>query len=620
MSDQIFYVINPTYGGTVNEGHVDVYGGDDAVGTNAFASDIIEMDAAQLQEYYEGDPLLQNQFGSYDNYQNYMTELSGIITSQGNWWDVTDAEAENAYNVISDINLQLLNGESVDVVQTLQDELGISAWEAYQYIGDQAAINLGTYAGNSLAITLPDGSTIDMGGTGVFDDLGSYNVYDGTDTSITQSPLTDAQYFTGSSGGLYNQFFSSQAVQDLNERYGLSPDNTYINEFVGEDGDVWSAQWNGTGWTTTKVREIDSYTSVTDIGRAVVTALVTGGMGAGLSTAVQGATGWGAVGSTAAGNVLSSALVQGVTTGSVDPTQLVTAGILGGIEGLGAELSAGNLTGTTLDNAVWDLAGTLDMSYDEALNMLQGVASGAVTGQDLETIALGAVGDWSSSQIQNYLTDTYGSTLEVDNWFDEGVTEIPVTAFEPVINTVVDSALTGDLEVTDAIQTLIDYDAAGGSFGFADPGLGLDVDLGIDPSLLPGLDLNIDLPDVSVPDIPLPDIELQAPDIPLPDFEAPDLEAPDVSLPEVDAEVPDVEVDTPEADLESPDLEFPDLETASSPASQGKSPDIQRFQTGISYEAPTVASLFSLPSMDNTQVLKNLIVRNIGNNTGLFGE
>lgn len=307
MSDQVFYVINPIYGGTRDKGHTNVFNvGEGGVGANEAYSDVVEMDASQLQDYFEGDPLLQNQFGSFDTYMSYMTDLTALVDEQGKWWEV-DPEAEKAYNVIAGLNQAMLNGESVDVVQTLQDELGIPAWEAYQYVGDTAALAAGSAAGGSMGITLPDGSTISLGGTGI--------------VPVPQSPLTEAQYFTGSSSGLLNQFMASEGMQALNEQYGLNTQN--VSQFMGEDGNVWQAQWTGTGWITNKVKDFDSSIGLGEVVQLVGTAALTMGLGSVLGAAA-GLSG-------IAANTAANAVVQLATTGGIDLKDLAVSAATQGL-------------------------------------------------------------------------------------------------------------------------------------------------------------------------------------------------------------------------------------------------------------------------------------------------
>ena len=195
---------------------------------------------------------------------------------------------------------------------------------------------------------------------------------------------------------------------------------------------------------------------------------------------------------------------------------MLVAAITGGIGGLAGEMLNGNLAGTALDEAVWDMADLLNTDYESALSILTGVANGAVEGQDLESIALGALGGISKEMGQNMIKDFFGESVTVDDWFKDGASTIPTEAFEPVLEGIVDAAISGGMDAEDALQMAWGYFSQGGDVdfmlpGFTDmvnrweiPGLDIDISKGDAWSYTTNEDGSIDitwnLPSVDVPD------------------------------------------------------------------------------------------------------------------------
>jgi hypothetical protein len=181
--------------------------------------------------------------------------------------------------------------------------------------------------------------------------------------------------------------------------------------------------------------------------------------------------------------VTGSAISQGIAGGKIDTGQLLTAGILGGIGGLADDLAEGiQQTGAipnAIDNAIWDLSGTLGLSYDETLRILEGMTTGAITGADIESIVAGAVGGYSEAKIAGLMRDYFGDSIDIDNFFREGDTTIPMEALTPVIGTAIQGLLEGGVSDADILTTLYDFFSEGGSLDFLWPALGeLDIDLG----------------------------------------------------------------------------------------------------------------------------------------------
>ena len=302
----------------------------------------------------------------------------------------------------------------------------------------------------------------------------------------------------------YERWINSDANKALMEKYGVAP------VVYSDSGDKF--EWNGTAYVKTQdVRNPgfgDYFKAAVlgvmgaGIGSAVSTALFgTGAAAGGAGAAASGAgAGAGAAAGTAAGTaaattttgaflqgavsrVIGSAFAQGAATGSIDASQLLVAGITGGIGSVADGIKSGALAGTALDNAVWDLSETLGASVEETASLLEGVATGAVTGGDVQSIVEGAVQQYTSSQIKNQLVNAFGSEIDIPNVFDEDTTTIPISALDPFVETAVGAAFEGEINAEDVAQALYDYSQEEGSFAFLDPGLDLP-DFDIDSSLL----------------------------------------------------------------------------------------------------------------------------------------
>lgn len=266
-------------------------------------------------------------------------------------------------------------------------------------------------------------------------------------------------------------------LADLNESFGL-PEVGAVKQ-TSDSGDQMT--WTGTGWVkTTKVDDhsIGMYAKPL-FGLAL--GVMTGGA---LGPAFQGALGK-VLGGAATG-ALSSAGSQLIVSGNINPEDLLKSAITGGFSGLSQAMMAGDLAGTALDNAVWDLSGAVGLSYEETLGILTGISNGTLSGGDLEDLAAGAVKGYTSAQIKaglaDYMKDTFGDSVEVDNWFDKGTDTISVDAINAAIGEVVDAGVYGDL--SDPMDILKTLGSAGrayfnndGSLSFMDPVKGIDITL-----------------------------------------------------------------------------------------------------------------------------------------------
>ena len=328
---------------------------------------------------------------------------------------------------------------------------------------------------------------------------------EGEDLTVDPSdPMQDPSNLAGrlnsARQGAYNNWATSPANQALLEKYGVG------TKLHNQDGDTF--RFNGSSFVKTeKVASQDAR----NILQAGIMAAATAGLGSaiggalGAGTAAGGAAGTAAGGATvggfvgsAASNVLASAIVQGAVNGEVDPRSLVTAGLTGGLEYLGNALASGQLAagsdlGAAFDNSLWDMADALGTDVGTVYDIVSGAATGALTGQDLEQIALGALQTYTTSEIQDFVRTNYADSMgnaQVENLFDKGQTTVPIAAFNPMIETAVGAAFGEDVDAEDIARNFLDFATyrdpdsldAEGTLGFLDPGLNVDI---------PDIDLDI---------------------------------------------------------------------------------------------------------------------------------
>lgn len=270
--------------------------------------------------------------------------------------------------------------------------------------------------------------------------------------------------------------------------------------------------------------------------------------------AIAGGLGFtGGVAGGVANGVIGSAIGQGITTGKINPEDLVTAGILGGLGGWFDDMIAGgdivmdggSLTNVT-DNAIWDLSDILGVDYETAATMVEGIAGGLIEGTSLEGIIRGAVGTWGGSKINDWVSDYFGNAgVDVSNWFREGETTIPTEALSGIAEGVFDAAVAGGMSDMDALNMMLGYFNDGGSLDFIWPE-------GVDFGWLEGKD--IDWPNISLPDwlpnfpgFDLPDIDINLPNIPNPCGEGMIWDA------DLSECIPDIDINLPPVNIECPD-------------------------------------------------------------------
>ena len=385
------------------------------------------------------------------------------------------------------------------------------------------------------------------------------------DADLTIDPSDPSQSVTnlrrqqsGAQGAGYENWVNSDANQALLQKYGIN-DTVY-----SDSGDKF--RWNGSAYV--KTLDVDKIT-MGDYAKMAMGLAVGVFAGPAIGKSLTGATAGAAGGATttasssflqgAINKTIGSAISQGIATGSVDAKQLATAGIMGGIGGVADAIKAGDLVGTAADNAINDLASSTGLSVAETTKIVKGVINGALSGGDIEDLALGAVQGFTTAKVQDLVEDTLGSFIEVPNLFDKNSTTIPVNDLEPFIDTAVNAVFEGDLSETDVLGAVGDYlFEEGGTLEFLDPTKAFDdLDLlGDTPELIKQIEdlaryvgnetedvvrgvvrpigeaadyIKEQLPHGTTPDIRLPD----GPDIDLPSVDLPSVDLPSVDLPSV---------------------------------------------------------------------------------------
>ena len=318
------------------------------------------------------------------------------------------------------------------------------------------------------------------------------------DADLTIDPSDPGQSLTnlrrqqsGAQGAGYENWVNSDANQALLQKYGVN-DTVY-----SQTGDKF--RWNGSAYVKTQDEDkvtMGDYAKMA-MGVAVgafagpalgnaLTGATTGATTGAATGAATGATTSGAFLQGAINSTIGSAISQGIATGSVDARQLATAGIMGGVGGVADAIKAGDLAGTAADNAINNLASSTGLSVADTTDLVQGVINGTVSGGDIEDIALGAVQQYTTGQVQNLVEDTLGAWIEVPNLFDEDSTFISTEDLSPFIDTAVNAAFEGDLQGEDVLGAISDYVQEGGTLEFLDPTKALG-----EESFIPDLNLDI---------------------------------------------------------------------------------------------------------------------------------
>ena len=288
-------------------------------------------------------------------------------------------------------------------------------------------------------------------------------------------------------GNIYGEEQSSSASQNYYQN-PLAQD--IFNRYASDDGSMrrqydfvhgWTAtneygdtfKWTGSQWMPFQMAYRPNMAG--QMIKMVVGAGI--GLATGQLAGLAGAAG--GLGGTASGalsGALSSTVGQLVVNGKVDMNQLIQAAIIGGIGGfadtlrnMDGAIANGGILGSA-DDIVTATSELLNIPYDEALAILEGIATGAVSGQDLESIVAGAVGAWGTSKPMDFLEGMYGDEFDVQDWFKDGASTIPVEALEPFVSQIIDGALNGTLDDPDAwLMAVWDYFQAGGDIDFMLP-------------------------------------------------------------------------------------------------------------------------------------------------------
>jgi len=316
----------------------------------------------------------------------------------------------------------------------------------------------------------------------------------------------------------YSSIIADPVQTALMEKYGIPASHQHDNGTVYE--------WNGSSFTKTYQPE------GADFGKVVMGTMLALTVGPAAGQALAGGLGLsGGVVTGALSGAVGSALSQQVVTGSINPKDLLVAGALGGITGLATDmanaqaaanakaalaadnfadsfsmLSAGEAAafadtvakhghlidvygvtastigggfvmasagagglGSAIQTNVSNLANTLGISYEATLNIVEGVASGAVAGKDVEKIVINALGNIGEAHIMQGLENTFGDSIDVKNLFKDGYTDIPVDALKPLVSGGIEAAIAGGMSVKDAITTAAEYFSEGGNLDFLLP-------------------------------------------------------------------------------------------------------------------------------------------------------
>ena len=221
-------------------------------------------------------------------------------------------------------------------------------------------------------------------------DTGTINM----DVFREQHPdMTFDQYmsFIGENTLLYGEGYTPQdnpeMFSEITDKYGIQ------TSFQGDTGHVWG--WNGSNYEKTYHADKSA-----DVGGMIMGAAVGAMTGGLLSGPVTSALGTGALGKGVTAG-LSSAISQGVTTGSVDPRSVITSGLMAGLAP-GAKLAEG--AGLVPDSFGF---GVVQGATDSALS---GLLSGE--GLDLQGAALAGLGKGAMNSILDFFDDMSNRSVE----------------------------------------------------------------------------------------------------------------------------------------------------------------------------------------------------------------
>ena len=298
---------------------------------------------------------------------------------------------------------------------------------------------------------------------------------------------TEAEVMAEADRILEEKWMTSDAYREaalaetaLFEKYGITKPNPSVygtGIWQDEDGKYYRFESNqGHLWQTTQ--DTSFLDVAVPLGIGLGASLITGGAMGSMFTGsgLLAGSGLGATMQGALQGVVGSAFGQGVTGQGIDPQKLLQAAMLGGLGGMMDSLQ--NMDGAIMDNAILGGADSmvskvsdmLNIGYDQALDLVGGLAEGAISGGDLESMVAGVVGNLAPGKIEDYLTEAFGETVNVDDWFKDGQSHIPMEAFTPIIKGAVEAAIEGGMDAEDAIKMAWGYFDNGGDIDFMLPG------------------------------------------------------------------------------------------------------------------------------------------------------
>jgi len=372
-----------------------------------------------LQKTYQGSTTLQQTFGSFENYLGYMTEANEMLGQQ-DWWNAEGVDKRSQSEVLRE--------------------------------------------GEDLAVS-------------------------------TTQPVNDfRQSNYNARQSQYQQWLMSDENQALMEKYGISPTIT------NEKGDKF--HWTGSGYVRT-YKENRSQGAA--IAKAIMVGIASYGVGQLAAGAMLGTAGGGAAGATGAttgattaatgsslansiggalglkagtvsaatGAMVGSATGQYIMTGSIDPKKILISGITAGIVDTANVLQnmdpalADSATLGFLDDKVNQLSELLNVDYDTALNIAEGVSIGLIEGGDLEGIVKSAVATIGADFVTDTIQNTIGTT--VPNFFEPGTTTINPDAIEEASRIFLRDGLNGELDAGTLVSAGLGYYRNDGTFAFMDP-------------------------------------------------------------------------------------------------------------------------------------------------------
>jgi len=463
-----YYITDPRYTGSIANQHGLENGGyTQATSTTVGGSfvdyssvPVIQVGIEGLRDYYNSQPQLQNLFGSFDRFESYSSQYSQLLENHieeyGEWWVRPEpAEPPTDEEIIAQYRAN--NPELADV----SDEAILDIYAGAQ-AAEAASASVISYILNPSVPPLGGIDQAAMTAGGAIIDTDN-PMFEGTlsppPESLDPNSLQAMFQQEGTLGG-YSGFAYSPEVQALNEQFGLTQANT-TSVFRGEDGDLWQSVWNGSGFVTKKVNNIDDSLGLGDIARlgfsVALTLLGTPALSSALSSTL------GAVGANAAASSIINVATQLITTGEIDirdalqagATSVLTGAALDAIEESGIYDSLqeavggtttdqlldadGNVVGEVVRNSAGEVISSTGVSANEwytyATELGGVIQEGQTIAEQLSTV-LDVAPDWlydagfeTAEAINNAFEEAgtgIGTGAGAGNGTGEGVSTIPV--------------------------------------------------------------------------------------------------------------------------------------------------------------------------------------------------